>query len=76
MESILVAFLALVLIILILLIPAAAARQATIEHEQTLADMQDASNEAKQRITDLHRAYRAELARAAKAHGAQQRRTR
>ena len=73
MEIILVAFLALVVIILILLIPAAASRQATIEHEQTLAAMQDASDEAKQRITDLHRAYRAELARVARDRPAQRR---
>jgi hypothetical protein len=76
MESIVVAFLVLVLIILVLLIPGTAARQATIEHEQTLAAMQDASDEAKARITQLHRAYRRELARAARNRAAQQRRTR
>lgn len=76
MEIILIAVLALVLIMLILLIPTAAARQATIEHEQTLVAMQDASDEAKQRITDFHRAYRAELGRVARDRAAQQRRTR
>lgn len=76
MEIILVAFLALVLIMLILLIPTAAARQASSEHEQTLAAMEDASDEAKQRITDFHRAYRAELGRVARDRAAQQRRIR
>lgn len=76
MEIILIAVLALMLIMLILLLPTAAARQATIEHEQTLVAMQDASDEAKQRITDFHRAYRAELGRVARDRAAQQRRTR
>lgn len=76
MEIILIALLTLALIILILLVPTTARRQATIEHEQTLAAMQDATDEAKQRMTDFHRAYRAELGRVARDRAAQQRRTR
>jgi hypothetical protein len=76
MEIFLVPFIVLVLIIVILVVPGAAARQATIEHERTLTAMQDVSDEAKARMTDLHRAYRAELSQAARAHGAHQRRMR
>ncbi|MBL8129670.1 MAG: hypothetical protein JNM64_18680 [Chloroflexia bacterium] len=76
MEIILISFLALALIMLILLVPASARRQATIEHEQTLAAMVDASNEAKQQIRDLHRTYRAELTRVARERATPPRRTR
>ncbi len=75
MELFLIAVGVLLVIIVILLMPGAAARQARIEHERTLDAMQETSDEAKQRITDLHRAYRAELARAAKRQQAPRRRT-
>lgn len=76
MEIILISLLALALVMLILLIPTTARRQATIEHEQTLAAMLDASNEAKQQIRDLHQTYRAELTRVARERATSPRRTR
>ena len=76
MEIILISFLALALIMLILLVPASARRQATIEHEQTLAAMQDVTDEVKQQIRDLHRTYRMELMQVARERATPPRRTR
>ena len=76
MEIILISFLALALILLILLVPTTVRRQATIEHEQTLAAMQDVTDEVKQQIRDLHRTYRMELMQVARERATLPRRTR
>lgn len=76
MEIILIPFLVLLLIVLLLVLPSTATRQRAIEHEQALADMQAVSDATKQRISDLHRAYRTDLARAAKTRSAARRRMR
>lgn len=75
MEIILIPFLVLLLIVLLFVLPTAT-RQGAIEHEQALADMQAVSDATKQRISDLHRAYRTDLARAAKTRSAARRRMR
>lgn len=75
MELVLISFLVLLLIVLIFLLPNAGARQARSEQEQTMADMQALSDEARQGIRLLHRAYRTELTRAARAHAARSGRT-
>ena len=76
MEIILISFLALALILLILLVPTTVRRQAAIEHEQTLAAMQDVTDEVKQQIRDLHRTYRMELMQVARERATPPRRTR
>ena len=73
--ALVVAFLALLAIIAILVLPGSEVRQATTAHEQRLDEMQAVSDEAKQHISDLHRAYRADLTRAARERTAPPRRT-
>jgi hypothetical protein len=73
MEAFAVAFVTLLLIVLVLLLPSAITRRAAIKHGQSLAAMEEISDEAKERITQLHQAYRAELTRAAKAQAAKRR---
>lgn len=67
MDAIVVAFVALLLIILVLLMPSGVMKHDAAQHEQTIADMQQVSDAAKAQITQIHRAYRVELARATKA---------
>lgn len=73
MESVVVACVALFLIVLALVVPSGGETQDAIKQDQTLGAMQLRTDEAKREMTQLHEAYRAELARAVRAHRANRR---
>lgn len=67
MDTLLLIMLALTVLSLVVLLPRACRAPEEAAHRQTLADMQQITNNAKADITRRHRVYRAELAQRAKA---------